>query len=94
MSARRVSEKGVTIPQNAHFLDFTRSDGDSSRWPTDTTEVIDNEGQVNFMKPVGIDDGPSIRWRVGVGQGVAKGLNLAGMPLDPDLRKLHLRCEG
>lgn len=56
MSARRVSEKQFAIPPNAHFLDFERSDGDSSRWPSDTTQVIDSEGQVNFMKPIGLDE--------------------------------------
>ena len=81
MSARRVSEKPFVIPSNAHFLDFERSDGDSSRWPSDITQIIDGEGQVNFMKPVGLDETPAVKWRLGVAQGLAIALKLPGIAL-------------
>ena len=81
MSARRVSEKQVALPPNAHFLDFERSDGDSSRWPSDTTQIIDGEGQVNFMKPIGLDETSAVKWRLGVAQGLAIALKLPGIAL-------------
>lgn len=78
MSARRLSEKQLSIPQNTHFLDFERSDGDSGKWPTDTTEIVDSEGQVNFMMPLELDSVAAVRWRLGVAQGLSVALNLPG----------------
>ena len=74
-----MSEKQVTVPPNAHFLDFERSEGDSSRWPSDITQIIDSEGQVNFMKPIGIDESHAVKWRLGVAQGLAIALKLPGI---------------
>ena len=91
MSARRVSEKQFAIPPNAHFLDFERSDGDSFRWPLDTTPIIDGEGQVNFMKPIGIDETAAVKWRLGVAQGLAIALKLPGIELISVPTKVSLR---
>lgn len=78
MSARRISDKHGAIPQNPHFLQFERSDGDPRTWPTNTAQVIDREGHVNFMRPLGLDHPATIRWRIGVAQGLATALKLPG----------------
>ncbi|RDB20827.1 hypothetical protein Hypma_012012 [Hypsizygus marmoreus] len=80
MSARRISEKQISIPENAHFLDFERSDGDPKSWPTNTTRIVDEEGHVNFMQPLTINDPASVRWRIGVAQGIAAALKLPEGP--------------
>ncbi|KAJ7504318.1 hypothetical protein B0H11DRAFT_511367 [Mycena galericulata] len=65
-----------TLPPNPTFLDFPRSDGDRSLWPQNTTREIDEEGCVNYMQPVGLDEPISIKWRVGVGDAICFTLNL------------------
>ncbi|KIY70576.1 hypothetical protein CYLTODRAFT_487988 [Cylindrobasidium torrendii FP15055 ss-10] len=63
------------LPENPIYLsvtDFSRADGQRSQWPTNTTEIVDGEGHVNFMKPVGIDEAPAIRWRKELACALAK----------------------
>jgi len=62
MSARSVAG-GHTLPPNPEFLDFDRTDGDAKQWPTNTKEVVDADGNVNYMKPLGLDDSSDIHWR-------------------------------
>ena len=76
MSARRISEKGALLPENPHFLEFERTDGDPTFWPANTTRVVDADGHVNFMQHIDIDSPLSVKWRVAVAQGVALGLEL------------------
>jgi hypothetical protein len=80
MSARS-THKGFSsshaIPANPTFIDFPRSDGDSSKWPTNTTPHIDSEGHVNFMRQAALDESLSIKWRVEVGAALASKLNMA-----------------
>ncbi|KAJ7170508.1 hypothetical protein C8R43DRAFT_982000 [Mycena crocata] len=64
------------LPDNPAFIDFTRSDGDSTLWPQNTTRVIDEEGCVNFMQPLGLDEPLSVKWRVGVGDAISVALKL------------------
>lgn len=78
MSARRISDKPVIVPENATFLEFERSDGDRRTWPTNTTPIVDSEGHVNFMQPVDLDSSSAIRWRIGAGQGAAVALERPG----------------
>ncbi|KAG1746514.1 uncharacterized protein EDB91DRAFT_1117321 [Suillus paluster] len=79
MSAR--SHKGFSsshaIPPNPTFLDFPRSDGDPSNWPTNTTFAVDSEGHVNYMRVAALDESLSIKWRVEVGASLATKLNMA-----------------
>ncbi|KAF7370540.1 Actin-related protein 8 [Mycena sanguinolenta] len=70
MSHRSHSSKHA-LPDNPSYIKFTRSDGDSSLWPTNTKRVVDSEGCVNFMQPVGLDEPLSIKWRVGVGDAIS-----------------------
>jgi hypothetical protein len=76
MSSRRVSDKAMNLPDNPHFLQFERSDGDPRTWPQSTIRSIDGDGHVNFMQHVDIDASSAIRWRVTVGQGAAIALEL------------------
>jgi len=80
MSARTTSHKGFgtshVIPQNPTFIDFPRSDGDPSNWPSNTTYRVDNEGHVNFMREVALDEPLSIKWRIDVGAALAVKMNM------------------
>ncbi|KAF9466099.1 hypothetical protein BDZ94DRAFT_1158717 [Collybia nuda] len=80
MSARRISDKPVSVPENATFLEFERSDGDRRTWPTNTTPIVDSEGHVNFMQPVDLESSSAIRWRIGAGQGAAVALERPAGP--------------
>ncbi|KZP25538.1 hypothetical protein FIBSPDRAFT_783082 [Athelia psychrophila] len=71
MSHRGASKQHV-IPPNPKWVEFESSDGDESLWPTNTTEVVDREGHVNYMRPAVLDEALSIKWRVEVARGVAK----------------------
>jgi hypothetical protein len=60
--------------RNPEFLDFERTDGDAKQWPTNTKEVVDADGNVNYMKPIGTDDGQSINWRSQIALKIAERL--------------------
>lgn len=59
-------------------LDFPRSDGDSSLWPSNTRRIVDQEGQVNYMHPMELDDPLCIKWREELGRLVAERTGLPG----------------
>jgi hypothetical protein len=86
MSSRRISDKGVALPDNPHFLEFERSDGDSRTWPSNTTQIVDGDGHVNFMQYVEIDALAAIKWRRGAGKGAATALELPGVSCESYLR--------
>ncbi len=79
MSIRKASTKH-TLPANPSWLEFTRSDGNKSLWPTNTQRVVDHEGHVNYMRPAGLDESLCIDWRKKVGLAVARALNMPGTP--------------
>jgi hypothetical protein len=87
MSSRRIADKGVTLPDNPHFLEFERSDGDSRTWPANTTQTVDGDGHVNFMQYVEIEAVSAIKWRLGAGKGAATALELPGVSCE--LHLLH-----
>ncbi|KAJ7642710.1 hypothetical protein DFH06DRAFT_1052007 [Mycena polygramma] len=78
MSAHRSLSTKYTLPNNPAFIDFPRSDGDSTLWPSNTTRVVDSEGCVNFMQPVGLDEPISIKWRMGAGDAISVAHKLPG----------------
>ena len=81
MSARNTHKgyaSSYALPTNPSYLDFPRSDGDPSIWPTNTTSRVDDEGHVNFMREVALDEPLTIKWRVEVGAALATRLNMAG----------------
>ncbi|ETW79045.1 hypothetical protein HETIRDRAFT_478374 [Heterobasidion irregulare TC 32-1] len=75
MSARNIAA-GHALPPNPEWLDFDRTDGNESQLPTNTQEVVDSDGQVNYMKPVLMGDGPNIHWRTQVASKVAEKMGL------------------
>ncbi|KAL1944984.1 hypothetical protein VTO73DRAFT_2604 [Trametes versicolor] len=74
-----------TLPENPEWLEFEQSDGNSSNLPKNTKQVVDGEGQVNFMRPVPLDEGLAIGWRVAVGAQLAIRMGL------PEGRKYVLK---
>ncbi|KAF7365507.1 Actin-related protein 8 [Mycena venus] len=77
MSKRSYSTKH-TLPPNSEFIEFPRSDGDSTLWPTATKKEVDADGCVNFMKPVGLNESVSNKWRVDVADAISSELKLPG----------------
>lgn len=77
MSQRRLSEKHV-LAKDAEALEFPRSDGDDSLWPTNTQRIVDSEGQVNYMRPVDLDEAPSVKWRSEIGTALALAMKMPG----------------
>ncbi|KAG6821422.1 hypothetical protein H0H93_010146 [Arthromyces matolae] len=80
MSARRLGDRAIEMPHNPQFISFPRSDGDSSRWPTNTTRIVDNSGEVNFMNPLTLDHPQAMKWRLGTAQGIAAATGMQANP--------------
>ncbi|KAA1470251.1 hypothetical protein DENSPDRAFT_817793 [Dentipellis sp. KUC8613] len=76
MSSRNIAG-GHALPSNPQWLEFERSDGDESLWPTNTECVVDHEGQVNYMRPVDDDESSSVHWRTQIAKKVAEKLGMA-----------------
>lgn len=72
MSSRNLA--GHASPSNPVYLEFERTDGDAKQLATNTKEVVGADGQVNYMKPLGLDDGSNIHWRYQVAMKVAERL--------------------
>ncbi|KAI0348990.1 hypothetical protein OH77DRAFT_1526002 [Trametes cingulata] len=60
-----------TLLKNPTWLEFPCSDGDPSILPKNMKQVVDSEGQVNFMCPIPLDESLAIGWRVSVGAALA-----------------------
>jgi len=83
MSTKRtVGQGGFSLPPNPSYIDFPRSDGDSSTWPTNTTRVVDADNAVNYYEHVDLDDTPNKKWRVSVGDAVSLKLKMPGKEID------------
>jgi hypothetical protein len=80
MSARS-THKGFgsshALPADPTFIDFPRSDGDPSQWPSNTAPRVDTEGHVNYMREVALDEPLAIKWRTDVGAALGSRLNMA-----------------
>ncbi|EIN05974.1 hypothetical protein PUNSTDRAFT_145371 [Punctularia strigosozonata HHB-11173 SS5] len=72
--------KGRKLPTNPHYLEFKRTDGSERNWPTNTTKTVDAEGNVNYMRPIPLDESACIGWRCGIGAGVALLMKLPELP--------------
>jgi hypothetical protein len=66
------------LPDNPSWIEIPRSDGDASRWPSNNTAVVDADGHVNYFRPVSLDEGPSVGWRLAIGKALAAKLDYAG----------------
>lgn len=73
MTSRAVAG-GRALPPNPEFLEFERTDGDAKQWPTNNKEVVNGDGQVNYMKPLGPNDSSDIHWRCQVAMKAAERL--------------------
>jgi len=73
-----INQGGYSLPPNPTYLEFKASEGKVSRWPESTTRVVDHEGCVNYFELLGPEHGQHIRWRVLVGEAVARTLKLPG----------------
>ena len=71
MSSRGIAS-GHTLPPNPVYLEFGKSDGDPKQLPTNTKEVVDADGQVNYMKFLALDDSSNVHWRTQVAAKVAE----------------------
>jgi len=69
-----------TLPDNPTWIEFPRSDGDAAVLPTNTERVVDHEGHVNFMRPIGLAESTSNNWRIVIGGEIAKRMGLAEGP--------------
>ena len=69
---RNINTKDVALPPDPSWITFEDTDGDSRRWPTNTTPVVDAEGQVNYMAPLDIDHPAAIKWRIICGASIAE----------------------
>lgn len=79
MSVRRVAaDTKFEEPTNSTYIDFPRSDGNSSTWPINTTRNVDSEGQVNFFDYLPLSHSQSVRWRMLVASAIAIDLQMAG----------------
>lgn len=77
---------GHALPDNPEWLEFPRSDGDTGHLPKNTTKIVDNEGQVNYMRPVPLDESLAIMWRLGVGAQLAVRMKLPGKYAEVSVR--------
>jgi hypothetical protein len=78
-SSRRLGQPAISFRPDTVFLDFPRTDGDDSRWPTNTTRIVDADGQVNFMEPLDVDEsGQARKWRSAIGKAIATKLEMQG----------------
>ncbi|PBK99726.1 hypothetical protein ARMGADRAFT_985610 [Armillaria gallica] len=75
MSARRQHSDKHTLPANPTYRTIDSSDGREDLWPRNTTEIVDQDGHVNFMEPIELDIPIAIRWRVALGAAVANAMN-------------------
>ena len=80
-SQRRINEELGCVPRPAErastskFIVIEATDADPSRWPENTVSRADAEGNVNFMRPVPVQHEVALKWRVVIGQALAKMLN-------------------
>ncbi|KZV68216.1 hypothetical protein PENSPDRAFT_754249 [Peniophora sp. CONT] len=65
-----------SLPPGCELLHFPRTDGDSVHWPPNQEEVEDEDGSVNFYKPIPEQQGMSLKWLHGVGQKVAEMMDM------------------
>jgi hypothetical protein len=65
-------------PADAQWIEFHCTDGDRNKWPVFTSEH-DGDGNINFYRPVHIDEKSAVDWRRKIGRQMAEQLNRPGM---------------
>ena len=80
-SQRRINEQIGYVPRpvqeasTPRFIEIAATDADPSRWPENTVSTVDTEGNVNFMRPIPLQHEAALKWRIVIGQALAKVLN-------------------
>lgn len=70
-------------PNNALYIEFHQSDGESSRWPQPCPGPSrDSDGKLNYYRPIGLDEHASTDWRKKIGFKVAE---LMKKPSEPPI---------
>jgi hypothetical protein len=88
---RGLSSNYPPLPDNPDWVEFPRSDGDSSSWPRNTTYIVDDEDQINFMRPIPLDErGPSTKWRIDIAAALAVALKWPGIPVSQGSSSVQL----
>ena len=64
-----------TLPDKPQWVSINATDAHPSRRPTNTTTVPYSDGKLNSMDPVPIQASVAIKWRVVIGNKLAKMLN-------------------
>lgn len=59
-------------PSNPESIEIEATDGDVSRWPKNTIPEPGEDGNVNFMRPVSIEEEASKKWRTVIGKALAE----------------------
>lgn len=63
---------------SAIYLEFPRTDGSSTKWPLDKLDPTPVQNEVNFMRPIALNEPLSLKWRIQIGREVAKLLGHSG----------------
>lgn len=71
------STQTTPVPSDALLLNFSRSDGEPSNWPTPNPgPARDSDGKLNYYRPVDLNERGSVDWRKKIGSTVAGLLKL------------------
>ena len=65
-------------PADARWIEIPKTDGHRDKWPVFTSER-DKDGNINFFRPVHIDERSAVDWRKKVGKHLAELSNLPSM---------------
>ena len=65
-------------PADARWIEFPRTDGGRDKWPVFTNER-DTNGNINFFRPMHIDEKSAVDWRKKIGKHLAELLHYSGM---------------
>ncbi|KAF5387378.1 hypothetical protein D9757_005705 [Collybiopsis confluens] len=74
MPTSRNANTAHILPPDPVYLSVAHSDGNVNTWPRNTERVVEN-GEVNYMQHIPIDEGMAVKWRVQVGAALANALN-------------------
>ncbi|KAG2011803.1 hypothetical protein CC2G_011877 [Coprinopsis cinerea AmutBmut pab1-1] len=69
--SRGRNQAPVAIPDNPVWITFERSDCAVPNPPPNTVRIVDEDGCINWMKQLDLNDNHSIKWRVQVGHQIA-----------------------
>jgi len=77
-TTRTINSTVEPPPADARWIEFPNTDGSHHKWPEFTGER-DTDGNINFLRPVHIDEKSAVDWRKKVGKYLAEVCNYSGM---------------